>query len=101
MWAYYRCSSRGIGSYAGSGNYQSYLRWYYTQTRRMPTDNDKFWLEQQPHEEHSILNHSELFSQRAPGNSCLSAQVRKTKGTVPCVQDRFKSESVEDDLYFW
>ncbi|SCY24337.1 ADP-ribosylglycohydrolase family protein [Alkaliphilus peptidifermentans] len=35
MWAYHRCSRRGIGTYAGSGTYQSYLRWYYTQTRSM------------------------------------------------------------------
>lgn len=74
IWAYLRCSERGIGSYAGSGTYQSYLRWYYTQTRRMPTDNDKFWLERQPHEEKdSILNYKELFSQRAPGNSCYNS----------------------------
>ena len=83
MWAYYRCSRRGIGSYAGSGTYQSYLRWYYTQTRKMPTDNDKFWLEQQPHEEKdSILNYKELFSQRAPGNSCLTALGSGQMGTI-------------------
>lgn len=83
MWAYHRCSYRGIGSYAGSGVYQSYLRWYYTQTRRMPTENDNIWLKHQPHEEgKGILEYNELFSRRAPGNSCLSALASDEMGTI-------------------
>ncbi|WP_352418022.1 ADP-ribosylglycohydrolase family protein [Proteiniborus sp.] len=83
IWAYLRCSERGIGSYVGSGIYQSYLRWYYTQTNKMPTDNDKFWLEFQPHEEKdSILNYKDLFFQRAPGNSCLTALKSGRMGTI-------------------
>lgn len=83
MWAYYRCSRRGIGSYAGSGSYQSYLRWYYTQTGKLPAEKDKFFLERQPHEDAtSILDYKELFSRRAPGNSCLSALGSGKMGTI-------------------
>lgn len=83
IWAYQRCSERGIGSFAGSGIYQSYLRWYYTQTGKVPTDNDKFWLEPQPHEERNrILDYKELFSKRAPGHSCLMALGSGEMGTV-------------------
>ncbi|WP_231505617.1 ADP-ribosylglycohydrolase family protein [Bacillus sp. EB01] len=74
LWSYKRMSERGIGSYAGSGTYQSYLRWYYTQTRKLPNDGAEWLLERQPHEEsESILTYKELFFQRAPGNTCLSA----------------------------
>lgn len=49
----------------------------------MPTDNDKFWLQLQPHEEKAgILNYRELFSQRAPGNSCLTALESGRMGTI-------------------
>lgn len=83
IWAYKRCSERGIGSYAGSGVYQSYLRWYYTQTKKMSSVKDMVWLESQPHEdEDSILNHTELFAQRAPGNTCLSALGSGEMGTI-------------------
>ncbi|MEI4802294.1 ADP-ribosylglycohydrolase family protein [Bacillus sp. FJAT-51639] len=83
IWAYQRCSERGIGSFAGSGIYQSYLRWYYTQTEKTPTDDGKFWLESQPHEErNSILDYKELFSKRAPGHSCLMALGSGKMGTV-------------------
>ncbi|MHC6180920.1 ADP-ribosylglycohydrolase family protein [Clostridium sp. JNZ X4-2] len=83
IWAYLRCSERGIGSYSVSGIYQSYLRWYYTQTGRMPTDEDKVWLEKQPHEKkNSILDFKELFSERAPGNSCLTALGSGKMGTM-------------------
>lgn len=83
MWAYYRCSRRGIGSYTVSGVYPSYLRWYYTQTKRMPNENNKFFLEKQPHEEElSILDYKELFYKRAPGLSCLSALESGEMGTI-------------------
>lgn len=83
MWAYYSLSSREIGCYVEGGIYQSYLRWYYTQNKRMPTDNDILWLKLQPHEKKdSILSYKELFSQRSPGNSCLSALGSGKMGTM-------------------
>ncbi len=89
IWAYLRCSERGIGSYAGSGVYQSYLRWLYTQTGHI---KDKVWLEKQPHEKEksiieydkSILEYKELFAHRAPGNTCLSSLA---SGTMGCIEN--------------
>ncbi|KRG11076.1 ADP-ribosylglycohydrolase family protein [Lederbergia galactosidilytica] len=82
-WAYDRCSRRGIGSYAGSGTYQSYLRWYFTQTGEMPTEKEMIWLEPQLYEENdSLLNYKELFFQRAPGMTCLSALASGKMGTI-------------------
>ncbi|MGE6259925.1 ADP-ribosylglycohydrolase family protein [Heyndrickxia sporothermodurans] len=83
MWAYHRTSLRGIGSYAGSGTYQSYLRWYYTQTKKMPSKNEMIWLTKQSHEEKtSILDYHDLFSNRAPGNTCLEALQSGQMGTI-------------------
>ena len=83
MWSYYSLSSSEIGCYVEGGIYQSYLRWYYTQNKRMPTDNDILWLKLQPHEKKdSILSYKELFSQRSPGNSCLSALGSGQMGTM-------------------
>ncbi|MDF2943902.1 MAG: draG [Herbinix sp.] len=87
IWAYLRCSERGIGSYAGSGTYQSYLRWYYTQTGKIEND---FWLHKQLHEaeqyiiqyDKSIMEYEELYASRAPGNSCLSALGSEKMGTI-------------------
>jgi len=87
IWAYLRCSERGIGSYAGSGTYQSYLRWLYTQTEYI---KDRTWLEKQPHEvqnlivkyDKSILEYKELFTHRAPGNTCLSSLKSGIMGTI-------------------
>lgn len=83
IWAYNRMRMRGIGSYAGSGTYQSYLRWYYTQTRNLPAETDQVWLKKQLHEENgSILDYKELFSNRAPGNTCLSALGSGRMGSI-------------------
>lgn len=87
IWAYLRCSERGIGSYAGSGTYQSYLRWLYTQTGNI---TEKFWIDKQPHEKEqyiikydkSILEYKELFSRRSPGNSCLTALASGKMGSM-------------------
>lgn len=84
VWAYRRCSERGIGSYAGSGTYQSYLRWLYTQTGKIKDDN---WLQKTPYEkdysnELFILDMKELFACRAPGNTCLSALESGLIGSV-------------------
>jgi ADP-ribosylglycohydrolase len=75
VWAYRRCSERGIGSYAGSGIYQSYLRWLYTQTGKI---KDNYWLQKTPYEEEYkdylfIVDIKEFYARRAPGNTCLSA----------------------------
>lgn len=83
FWATDSFSKNAIGSYAEHGIYKSYLRWYYTQTCRMPSRKDKAWLEHQPYEKQdSILNYKELFTQRAPGNSCLSALGSCKMGTI-------------------
>ncbi|MDU4890123.1 MAG: ADP-ribosylglycohydrolase family protein [Clostridium sp.] len=87
IWAYERMRDRGSGSYTGSGIYQSYLRWYYTQTGVVI---DEFWLKKQPHEEFrddsnypkSILDHKELFERRTPGPSCLNALSSGEMGTI-------------------
>jgi len=84
VWAYRRCSERGIGSYAGSGTYQSYLRWLYTQTGKII---DESWLQKTPYEEENkeeifILDIKELYSRRAPGNTCLSALESGIMGTM-------------------
>lgn len=87
IWAYLRCSERGIGSYAVSGTYQSYLRWLYTQTGNI---KDKGWLEKQSHEKEndiikydkSILEYNDLFAERAPGNSCLTALASGKMGSI-------------------
>lgn len=53
--------------------WQSYLRWYYTQTGRI-TDNGM--IERKPHEagkQKAILDMKELFAARAPGTTCTSA----------------------------
>ncbi|CAM3899142.1 ADP-ribosylglycohydrolase family protein [Mesobacillus thioparans] len=83
IWAKDRISERGIGSYVGSGVYQSYLRWLYTQTRSMPDEHYDWLLDPQPHEESNrILNYKELFSARAPGHTCLSALESNKMGTI-------------------
>jgi ADP-ribosylglycohydrolase len=83
LWAYDRMSNRGIGTYSGSGVYQSYLRWLYTQTRSLPDEHYEWLLDRQPHEESdSILTYRELFALRAPGNTCLSALESNRMGTI-------------------
>lgn len=62
------------------GEYTSYIWlmyqcWYRTQTEEYPIETDKYkysWL----------LNIPELFNQRAPGNTCLSAIENKVEGTM-------------------
>ena len=82
VWACERDSNR-TGLFTRDGIYPSYLRWYYTQTNEMPTSSDEGLLESQCHEEKgSILNYKELFSQREPGVSCLTAFASGTMGTI-------------------
>ena len=84
VWAYRRCSDRGIGSYGVSGTYQSYLRWLYTQTGKI---QDDFWLQRTPYEEEDkdnifILDVKKLYSRRAPGLTCLSSLESGTMGSI-------------------
>ncbi|MGB4587662.1 MAG: ADP-ribosylglycohydrolase family protein [Clostridiaceae bacterium] len=74
VWASRRCSDEGFGIYTGSGIYQSYLRWLYTQTGKI---KEKDLLQKT-----SILDKRELFSRRAPGNTCLSALESGVMGTI-------------------
>lgn len=83
LWAEHRMSRRGIGSYTASGVYPSYIRWYYTQYKEVPNENDEFYLTKQPHEnDKGIMSYKELFARRAPGNSCLSALASSKMGTI-------------------
>ena len=74
-----RGMTRGI-----MGTYPSYIslcykEWLKTQTEKFPL-NEKYpytWL----------INVPELFSPRAPGNTCLSAIEASLKGTVGTIQD--------------
>ena len=69
-----RGMTRGImGSYADYIRY-SYKDWYRTQTEPYPL----------PEEYHYswLVNVPELFSRRAPGNTCMSALGSESKGTI-------------------
>jgi len=84
VWAYRRCSEQGVGSYAGSGTYQSYLRWLYTQTGEIKDEEllQKTPYEQKDKEKPFILDIKELYSRRAPGNTCLSALESGVMGSM-------------------
>lgn len=69
-----RGMTRGImGDYAGYIEY-SYRDWYRTQTEKIPL----------PEEYHYswLVNRPEMFSRRAPGNTCLSALAQGETGTL-------------------
>lgn len=79
----YSDGSRRTSFFIRNEIYQSYLRWYYTQTNKMPRNSDGYWLEYQPYEgKDSILKYRELFSERAPGGSCLDALGSGKMGTI-------------------
>lgn len=84
VWAYRRCNEQGVGSYAGSGTYQSYLRWLYTQIGEIKDEGllQKTPYEQENNAETFILDIKELYSRRAPGNTCLSALESGVMGTI-------------------
>lgn len=84
IWANERLTEDITGSYAGSGTYQSYLRWLYTQTGEIKDKAllDKFSYEAEYKKGTSILDMKELFSRRAPGNTCLSALESGEMGTL-------------------
>ena len=83
VWSYKKFSGRGIGSYASSGVYKSYLRWYYTQVNINNEDKEKFFMENQEHEkDFSILDYKELYVRMAPGLTCLSELKSGVMGTI-------------------
>lgn len=65
-----RRSHKGI-CHPPSVVYHAYQRWLMTQQGE-PKDDEESWL----------LGVKELYSRRAPGNSCLSALKREEKGTI-------------------
>lgn len=87
IWSHLSYRERGKGSYEGSGIIQSYYRWYYTQTGLIHND---IWIKKQAHEtkspivkyEKTIMEYKELFANRVPGNSCLSALAKGRMGTI-------------------
>ena len=54
--------------------YLSYKDWYRTQTERFPLPEKRRFSR--------LVNVPELFSRRAPGNTCLSALAHQTRGTI-------------------
>ena len=71
-----RGMTRGImGSYA-SYAYYCYKDWLRTQTSEYPVDREK------PYAYTWLINIPELFSRRAPGNTCLSAINSGVLGTI-------------------
>ena len=68
-----RYSLRGIGAAPSFYVYLSYKSWYRTQTEHYPISEPRFsWLVDLP----------EMFSRRAPGNTCLTALREKEQGTI-------------------
>ena len=98
MWAYIRCNSRGIGSYEASGVWQSYARWYYTQTNIVLDD---YIMHKHEHEPvalstigvKTILEYEELYSNRGPSEESLLALESKQMGTMEMPLNSFKDPS--------
>ncbi len=63
--AHVRCQLRGIGPVFASVTAHAYLRWLYTQgnKHKLLTEPESGWL----------IRQRDLFSRRAPGNTCLAA----------------------------
>ena len=58
------------------GMYRSYMRWYYTQTKKVVQSEQADWMKRQAHEEawdYDIMGEEDLYARRAPGNTCLTA----------------------------
>lgn len=98
MWAYIRCNSRGIGSYEGSGVWQSYARWYYTQTNIIL---DEYIIHKHEHEPvalssigvKTILEYDELYSSRNPSEESLLSLETLQMGTLEVPISGFKDAS--------
>lgn len=98
QWAYIRCSSRGIGSYEASGVWQSYGRWYYTQTNEIL---DEYIMHKHEHEPvalstigvKTILEYEELYSNRFPSEETLGALGTRQMGSMEMPFNDFKDAS--------
>lgn len=98
MWAYIRCNSRGIGSYEASGVWQSYARWYYTQTNIIL---DEYIIHKHEHEPvalssigiKTILEYEELYSSRNPSEESLLSLESLQMGTLEVPISDFKDPS--------
>lgn len=98
MWAYIRCNSRGIGSYESSGVWQSYARWYYTQTGIVLDDYIMHKHEHEPVALSSIgvktiLEYDELYSNRNPSEQSLVMLESMQMGTMEMPINDFKDPS--------
>lgn len=98
MWAHIRFNSRGIGSYEASGVWQSYARWYYTQTNLVLDDYIMHKHEHEPVALSSIgvktiLEYEELYSNRNPSEESLVALESRQMGTMEFPLNSFKDAS--------
>lgn len=98
MWAYIRCNSRGVGSYEASGVWQSYARWYYTQTNIVLDDYIMHKHEHEPVALSSIgvktiLEYEELYHNRGPSEESLVALESGQMGTMEMPFNEFKDPS--------
>lgn len=83
LWAAHRIRNEEGGDFVPDGIYPSYMRWLYTQDG---VERDAEILREQGFEHDGIpkiMNVPELFSCRAPGNTCLSALESGTMGEMP------------------
>lgn len=98
MWAFIRCNNRGIGSYEASGVWQSYARWYYTQTNIVLDD---YIIHKHEHEPvalssigiKTILEYEELYSNRNPSEESLLSLETLQMGTLEVPISGFKDAS--------
>lgn len=98
MWAYIRCSSRGIGSYEASGVWQSYARWYYTQTGVVL---DEYVMHKHEHEPialssigvKTIIEYDEFYSNRGASEETLFALATGQMGKMEEPLNDFKDAS--------
>lgn len=75
--AWHRSTLKGIGGAEISMTHLAYLRWLVTQGYDLPEGADHFGMD-----EGWLIKRRELFKQRAPGNTCLSALQSGKMGTV-------------------
>lgn len=74
--AWHRSVLKGIGGVQTQITYYSYLRWLVTQGFKVPKSENLFGFE-----EGWLIKRQELYKQRYPGNSCLSALQSGKMGT--------------------
>lgn len=74
--AYHRAVLKGIGGYTLKTTFDSYLRWLITQgySAKVKLDNELVngWL----------VDRKELYTQRSPGNTCLSSLINSVPGSM-------------------